>query len=140
MNSSSKTPPSSERERQDWTSWLEELAYISGDDTQEKEAFIKSAQIISADAETIRTQTARIAEMEATVEGLRKDAERYRWLKKGCKTKDELLAFVLLRNPDAAIDAALAPPQPTNREDEEAPDWKKGQWVEERAGDYGRER
>lgn len=113
MNSSSKTPPSSERERQDWTSWLEELAYISGDDTQEKEAFIKSAQIISADAETIRTQTARIAELEATVEGLRKLLQQCRDEMAGLPHS---LGYAFTHLPK--IDAALAPPQPTNREGE----------------------
>ncbi len=37
-----------------------------------------------------------------------RDAARYRWLKKGRKTKDELLAFILIKDVDAAIDKAIA--------------------------------
>jgi hypothetical protein len=51
-------------------------------------------------------------------EALRLDAARYRWLCKGSKTVDELLAFVIMNaDPDAKIDAALAASS-TERADE----------------------
>jgi BMFP domain-containing protein YqiC len=80
---------------------------------------------LRADAQTIHTQTARIAELEATVEGLRKDAERYRYIRDAGE-RDYSVICESPRSPylrmgerlDRAIDAALAPPQPAHREGE----------------------
>jgi hypothetical protein len=50
-----------------------------------------------------------IAELRARCEAVERDAERYRWLTKLPKSKDELLAFVVFNgNPSEAIDAAIA--------------------------------
>jgi hypothetical protein len=83
----------------------------------------REEQARNRDAETIRTQSAELAALRAQVEGLRKDAERYRWLRERHRNP-----YVQLNVPpygagiisgtecDEVIDAAFARSQPVAKE------------------------
>jgi hypothetical protein len=85
-----------------------------------------AADMLRADAEQLRALEAwKSLQLEAASElreqlrardeeiaGLRKDAERYRWIRDECTRADNLDGMLLSADPDASIDAAIAKGRP----------------------------